>query len=100
MPKLLAMLAVVAGVVYLIVLMVQRRSGGGSGGLRRRPPAVPPRAPDDDPGFLRQLDDQLWRERQARDRGPVTDPDSTGPPDVSPDDAHDATHDEDRQTPP
>ena len=102
MLKVLALLAVVFAVVYLVVTLVQRRPGGGSGAPRRRPPAVPPQAPDDDPSFLRDLDDRLWREKQARgpdeNEGPAAEPDST-PTDPTPEGTHDTTQD-DRQTPP
>ena len=70
----LIILVALAVAIYLLVRFVQRRSGGGSGGSggtggggTRRPP-TPPRAPDDDPGFLRELDEKLWRQRRAREK--------------------------------
>jgi hypothetical protein len=63
MPRVILTLLVLGAVIYLLVRLVQGRGGGGgSGGSGRRPRSV---APDDDPGFLRDLDDKLWQERQG-----------------------------------
>lgn len=70
MPRALLVLAVVFVVVYLLVLAAQRRGGGGS-----RPRLKGPVAPDDDPQFLRDLDDKLWRDRLRRRRAEREDPD-------------------------
>jgi len=58
MLKLLLALVLLGSVIYLVVRFSQR---GGNGGGSKRPSR--PVAPDDDPGFLRELDDELWRER-------------------------------------
>jgi Phospholipase_D-nuclease N-terminal len=72
--------------------------GGGSGGTRPGPrPGRGPLAPDDDPEFLKRLDEQSWaarmerlrRERQSVTGGPPPDdqmPDGRGQPDPPPPD--------------
>ena len=70
-------------------------SGGGGGGITGGPrPSRGPVAPDDDPEFLKRIDEQSWsarmerlrRERQAGSSGP---PPANGdaPPAPTPDDA-------------
>jgi hypothetical protein len=59
MLRVLPVLIILATVIYLVVRLVQGRADGG--GSRGKPKTV---APDDDPTFLRDLDDQLWRERR------------------------------------
>lgn len=63
--------------------------GGGPGGLTGGPrPGRGPIAPDDDPEFLKRLDEQSWaarmeklrRERATGGRGAVTPPPSDEPP--------------------
>lgn len=65
----------------------QSGGGGGGGGLRRpdqpRGPRSGPLAPDDDPEFLRKLDEQKWaremdRLRQQRS-APPSEPDDKSP---------------------
>lgn len=63
MPRFLLALAVLAVVVFFVVSMLQRRGGSPPRALGRRPG---PTAPDDDPQFLRDLDDRLWRDRRRR----------------------------------
>ena len=64
MLRVLMFVVLLGVVIYLAVRLVQRR--GGAGGGR---PHGKPTAPDDDPTFLRGLDDKLWQERQSeRDR--------------------------------
>ncbi|HVQ18223.1 MAG TPA: hypothetical protein VMT27_04210 [Actinomycetes bacterium] len=58
--KVLLALIAIGSVIYLVVRLTQRGTDGGS--VRPRRP-VPP---DDDPGFLRDLDDQLWRKRRGK----------------------------------
>ena len=57
--KLLLALLVLGSLIYLIIRFLQRDGDGGS----TQPPSRPI-APDDDPGFLRDLDDEMWRERR------------------------------------
>jgi hypothetical protein len=63
--RVLLFVVILGVVIYLAVRFVQRR--GGSGGGR---PRGKPLAPDDDPNFLRGLDDQLWQERRSQRDGP------------------------------
>ena len=66
MPRVILTLLVLGLAIYLIVRLVQGK--GGDNKPQRRPPV----APDDDPGFLRGLDDQLWREKKdGTGSGPV-----------------------------
>lgn len=81
MPRLLLVLAVLAVTIYLVVSLAQRRGRGPSWRRPRRSVG-----PDDDPTFLRDLDDQLWRDRHRRDDGgldPLSgrDDQPDGPPD-------------------
>ena len=62
-------LPIVGGVLWLIL---GRPRYPGSRWRRRAP-----LAPDDDPRFLRKLDEEAWRERMRRRRGEI-------PPDQSP----------------
>jgi hypothetical protein len=62
--KALLFLVVLTAVVYVAVSALRRR--GGEGGSR--PASRRPVAPDDDPAFLRDLDDRLWRDRLHRRR--------------------------------
>ena len=64
MSRVILILVVLGSVIYLVVRLVQSRGGSGGGGGTRRP--ARPSAPDDDPGFLRDLDDQLWQERHGK----------------------------------
>lgn len=73
MARVLLFIALLAVVIYLLIRLVQRKGGSGGGRIGRRPVA-----PDDDPGFLRGLDDQLWEERRRQREGP-DDPTSPGP---------------------
>lgn len=68
MLRVVLALLMLGSAIYLVIRLLQRR--GGDGGPPRRPPR--PVAPDDDPGFLRDLDDQMWRERHEG-----SDPDKT-----------------------
>jgi hypothetical protein len=61
MLKVVVALVVLGTLIYLVVRLVQRKGEGGTSIRPRRPSA-----PDDDPGFLRDLDDQLWRERHNK----------------------------------
>ena len=64
--------------------------GGGGGGLGAGPRPPRPLAPDDDPDFLKRLDEQSWSarmERLCRERDrPAKDPDApgSGPADADP----------------
>lgn len=62
MLRVLPTLVILGVVIYLVVRLIQRRGDGGGGGGRTRRPI----APDDDPGFLRDLDDQLWQDQQRK----------------------------------
>ena len=57
---------VVYGVLRLLELRRARRSGGGP--VRPAPPRRP-LAPDDDPNFLRDLEQRRRREQHERDKG-------------------------------
>ena len=79
MLKALLFVVALGAVVFLVISMIQRRGGGGGGQLRKRGPV----APDDDPQFLRGLDDQLWQEKRRQrpnQDGTEGQPDSTGEP--------------------
>lgn len=65
MPRVLLFVVLLAVVIYLVIRLVQRKGGSAGGRPGRRPVA-----PDDDPGFLRGLDDQLWEERRRQRDGP------------------------------
>jgi hypothetical protein len=62
--KALLFLVVLTAVVYVVVSALHRRRGNGG----TRPASRRPVAPDDDPAFLRDLDDRLWRDRLRRRR--------------------------------
>lgn len=61
----------IGAVAYLLLGRPARRQqpGGGGFGARRGP-----RPPDDDPEFLRKIDEQAWRERMKRKRGSGEEP--------------------------
>jgi len=59
--RVLIMLALLFAVIYLTVRLVR---GKGEGGTSWRPKR--PSAPDDDPTFLRELDEKVWRERHQK----------------------------------
>jgi hypothetical protein len=65
MPRVLLFVVLLAVVIYLVIRLVQRKGGSSDGRPGRRPVA-----PDDDPSFLRGLDDQLWEERRRQREGP------------------------------
>jgi hypothetical protein len=67
-------LALIGAVIYLLVRVVQQAPGAASraSGLRSR--LRRPTAPDDDPRFLRELDEQVWREKRQRQRAAAADP--------------------------
>ncbi len=72
MLKVILTLLLLGVAIYLIVRLVQGNDGD-------RKPRRPPVAPDDDPRFLRDLDDQLWREKKDdtgpdANSGPVAEP--------------------------
>lgn len=56
----------IGALAYLLLGRPLRRQqpGGGGFGAKRGP-----RPPDDDPEFLRKIDEQAWRERMKRKRG-------------------------------
>lgn len=58
------------------------RSDPTGPGRRRPPPRQGPSAPDDDPEFLRRLDEEIRRERRQRERD-QGDPDGTDDTDGS-----------------
>lgn len=62
MLRVLPTLLVLAVLIYLVVRLIQRRGNGGTAFGRR------PVAPDDDPGFLRELDTQLWEKKREQRR--------------------------------
>lgn len=64
MLRVLPALIILGTLIYLVVRLVQSRGGGPA--PRRSPRPV---APDDDPTFLRDLDEQVWRERH-KEPGP------------------------------
>lgn len=74
MPRFLLAFLLLGAVIYLIIRLLQRRGDGGGGGKRIGRPV----APDDDPGFLRDLDDQLWIERH-RSVDPDAEPNDRDP---------------------
>ncbi|MGB7982925.1 MAG: PLD nuclease N-terminal domain-containing protein [Candidatus Nanopelagicales bacterium] len=84
------LLVFIAGPVLWLVLgrpRAQRPPSGGDGGggsSGRRPGPRGPVAPDDDPDFLKKLDEQSWatrmeRLRREREGGGGASPDSDGP---------------------
>jgi hypothetical protein len=89
MLKAVLALALLGAAIYLLVRVVQ--NGRGSLPSPRLPRRFGrPAAPDDDPRFLRELDEQVWREKRQRQRaaasegGPASDPSepttTTAPP--------------------
>ena len=70
MARVLLFVVLLGVLIYLVIRFFQRPGGGGGGRFGRRPVA-----PDDDPRFLRDLDDQLWEE-QRRQRDAPEDPPS------------------------
>lgn len=76
MPRLILTLVILGLVIYFLVRFAQGRghgSGGngggggpGGGGSGRSPRSPRQLAPDDDPGFLRDLDDKLWHDRHGK----------------------------------
>lgn len=76
MGKALLVVALIAIVVYLTIRLIEkRRTGRGSGPIR---PAPGRRviAPDDDPEFLRDLEQKRRREKRRRDEQ-ADEPDGT-----------------------
>ncbi len=70
MGKALLVVAILALVIYLTIRLIEKRRGIPA---RRTPrsPLQPPRravAPDDDPEFLRDLEQKRRREKRDRDR--------------------------------
>ena len=65
MLRVLLFVVVLGVLIYLAVRLLQRPGGSGGGRTRGKP-----LAPDDDPNFLRGLDDQLWQERRSQRDGP------------------------------
>lgn len=70
MLRVVTALLLIGAVIYLLIRLFQRGGGKGSGspggsGGGNRPPKRPV-APDDDPTFLRDLDDQMWQERRRK----------------------------------
>lgn len=64
---LVAIIPVIGGLLWLTVGRPRGSARGGAGGSRsRRRRQV---APDDDPAFLRRLDEQAWRARRENTRG-------------------------------
>lgn len=64
---LVSLVPVVGALLWFIVGRKQREGGDHIVHLRHRPRR--PTAPDDDPNFLRKLDEQAWRaKRQAQQR--------------------------------
>lgn len=59
-------LALIGAAIYLLVRVVQQGRGAVTPRLPRR--FGRPTAPDDDPRFLRELDEQVWREKRQRQR--------------------------------
>lgn len=57
------LIPVVGGVLWFFAGRPRRGRGPRFGGRRRTV------APDDDPNFLRRLDEEAWRERMKRRRG-------------------------------
>ena len=80
---LVALLPVVGGVLWLAVGRPRRsRSGDSVVRLTRRDRTV---APDDDPEFLRQLEDRTWRaKRDAANRAAEQGPAEQGPTESAP----------------
>jgi hypothetical protein len=76
LPKWVWLLVVVVlpllgGVLWFIVGRPRRERPRFGGGRRQ------PMAPDDDPNFLKDLDQQAWQERMRRRRNGGTDPAAT-----------------------
>jgi hypothetical protein len=67
MLKAAVAVALIGVAIYLLVRLAQRAGDAvpPAARLRRR---RGPTAPDDDPRFLRELDEQVWREQRKRDR--------------------------------
>jgi hypothetical protein len=92
MLKAVVAVALIGVAIYLLVRLAQRAGDAvpPTTRLRRR---RGPTAPDDDPRFLRELDEQVWREQRRRDRQRAADdeqePDNTDerPPTASGSDA-------------
>ena len=73
---LVALIPVIGGLLWLAVGKPRRSGGAGSViSLNRRPRPV---APDDDPAFLRRLDEQAWRAK--RDSARASEASSAEPP--------------------
>ena len=62
MLRVLVMVALLFAVIYLTVRLVRGKGDGGGTSWRPKRPS----APDDDPKFLKQLDEQVWRERYQK----------------------------------
>lgn len=90
LPRVLWLLVVLVPVVGAVLWLVLSRTGGSAAGPRRRP--ARPVAPDDDPDFLRRLD-QERRRREREARGGDADADG-----ASPDGAGDGAPDGDPST--
>ena len=107
---LVALLPVVGGLLWLTVGKPRRSGGSGSViSLNRRPRPV---APDDDPAFLRRLDEQAWRAKRDSARASEASSDEPPPhpepaehegaaePDTEPTDQATDAAEEDDSTPP
>jgi hypothetical protein len=93
MLKAAVAVALLGVAIYLLVRLAQRAGEAVPPAARRPRRRRGPVAPDDDPRFLRELDEQVWREQRKRDRQRAADespePDSTDerPPTASGSDA-------------
>jgi len=84
MLKALAALALLGAAIYLLVRTFQHGRGTDLPTPRLPRRLGRPVAPDDDPRFLRELDEQVWREKRQRQRAAASDSapaaDSSAPP--------------------
>ena len=65
MARVIVFVVLLGFVIYLAIRLIQRPGSGGTSRFGRRPVA-----PDDDPGFLRDLDTQLWEEQRKQREQP------------------------------
>lgn len=89
MIKFVLALLVLAAVLYGIFWAIDRRNSGGSGGSPARPKPRGPVGPDDDEAFLRNLEREQRRRRNAQKNAEknAPKPDGTNPkrdPDPNP----------------
>ena len=93
---LVTLIPVVGATLWFLLGRPGRDSGGSVIKVGPRPAGGPPLAPDDDPDFLRHLDEQAWRARRENQRRqgqtPAAPPAPSGTPESTSDHSDEPTN--------